>query len=35
MEIQRIEEEDPRNMIYLENGERLPYEEVEGRYSNK
>lgn len=34
MEIERIEEEDPKNMIYLENGERLSYEEIERRYSN-
>jgi REP element-mobilizing transposase RayT len=34
MEIDRIEEEDPKNMIYLEDGERVSYEEVERRYSN-
>jgi hypothetical protein len=34
MEIDRIEEEDPKNMIYLENGERLSYEEVDRRYNN-
>ena len=34
MEIDRIEEEDPKNMVYLENGERVSYEEVERRYSN-